>query len=365
MNPVFDYQCSDCGRRFPRKEQLSRHQRRTHPVSRVQCRWCPYTQPSSEMYRLRKHELTHQKYLRLIPATTPLPVSTISSTISTPWEERVLSHNTEELTQYLEKNMPDFADILQMEPRTPSPMRNLLQQEEVPSPPPMAKIPSDQLFKKYLTTSPVSSISLSESMDTPQDLADSDILPAVVPNMTEPTPVNTPLLNVPTCNPLTSSLPLDLSKSARNTPSVHQSSHSIFTEPDNNNEEPLDLTLRKKPAKIPLEPVTPIIDCTQPREWYQPHRLDPLPDTSKPYIHLCLDPRLFFAGAPSHYMTHPLSQQLQHIKASQQDTRSRYQRQLVPTGVKTIMKEERCYLPDGSMIELRDTWTAMDEPTEE
>jgi hypothetical protein len=37
--------------------------------------------------------------------------------------------------------------------------------------------------------------------------------------------------------------------------------------------------------------------------------------------------------------------------------KSRYQRKLVPLGTRSIMKEERCYLPDASMIEMRDTWT--------
>ena len=83
--------------------------------------------------------------------------------------------------------------------------------------------------------------------------------------------------------------------------------------------------------------------------------------------HMCLDPRLFFAGAPSHYLQHPLAKSLnEKIAMSRQSTKYRYQRKLVPLGIRSIMKEERCYLPDGSMIEMRDTWT-MDnkEATEE
>ena len=44
--------------------------------------------------------------------------------------------------------------------------------------------------------------------------------------------------------------------------------------------------------------------------------------------------------------------------------KSQYQRHLTPVGVKTIIKEERCYLPDGTIYELRDIWTA-DSITEE
>lgn len=50
--------------------------------------------------------------------------------------------------------MPDFSDLLGVEPYTPSPMRQLLNEE----PPPEVIIPSDQLFSKYLQDlSPVNS----------------------------------------------------------------------------------------------------------------------------------------------------------------------------------------------------------------
>jgi hypothetical protein len=42
---------------------------------------------------------------------------------------------------------------------------------------------------------------------------------------------------------------------------------------------------------------------------------------------------------------------------------SKYQRHLTPVGVRTI-KEERYYLPDGTIHELRDIWTA-DSTTED
>jgi hypothetical protein len=83
-------------------------------------------------------------------------------------------------------------------------------------------------------------------------------------------------------------------------------------------------------------------------------------------VDLCLDPRLFFAGVPSHYLQHPLAKSLnEKIAMSRQSTKSRYQRKLVPLGIRSIMKEERCYLPDGSMIEMRDTWTMDNKDTTE
>jgi hypothetical protein len=51
--------------------------------------------------------------------------------------------------------MPDFADLLGTEPRTPSPMRDLIGTSAVASPPLEAVVPSDQLFSGYL--SPVTS----------------------------------------------------------------------------------------------------------------------------------------------------------------------------------------------------------------
>jgi DNA-directed RNA polymerase subunit RPC12/RpoP len=68
---VYSYQCEDCGKRFPRKYQLGRHIRRIHPTERVQCRRCHYSQPATDAYRVRKHELIHQKYLNLEPMATP------------------------------------------------------------------------------------------------------------------------------------------------------------------------------------------------------------------------------------------------------------------------------------------------------
>jgi hypothetical protein len=66
----------------------------------------------------------------------------------------------------------------------------------------------------------------------------------------------------------------------------------------------------------------------------------------------------YFVGAPSHYLDHPLAKSLNDkITMSRQSMKFRYQRKLEPLGTRSIMKEERCYLPDGRMIEMRDTWT--------
>jgi hypothetical protein len=65
----------------------------------------------------------------------------------------------------------------------------------------------------------------------------------------------------------------------------------------------------------------------------------------------------YFAGARSHYLDHSLAKSLNgKITMSRQSMKSRYQRKLVSLGTRSIMKEERCYLHDGSMIDMRDTW---------
>ena len=96
---------------------------------------------------------------------------------------------------------------------------------------------------------------------------------------------------------------------------------------------------------IPLEPVSNYISSSP-------------QSTSTRYDHLAHDPRLFFAGAPSSYIEHPLAATLQStINLCRKNQQARYQRRLLPIGNNTIVKEERCYLPDGTIMELRDIWT--------
>ncbi|CAC5407857.1 unnamed protein product [Mytilus coruscus] len=64
-------------------------------------------------------------------------------------------------------------------------------------------------------------------------------------------------------------------------------------------------------------------------------------------------PKIIFAGAPSQYHTHLLANTLQEkVKLCRTSQKARYKRQLVPIGVRNIMKEERCYLPDGTILEM-------------
>ena len=61
-----------------------------------------------------------------------------------------------QLMRELDASMPDFADLLGTEPRTPSPMTDLIRTSAVASPSPEAVVPSNQLFSRYLfpVTSP-------------------------------------------------------------------------------------------------------------------------------------------------------------------------------------------------------------------
>jgi hypothetical protein len=137
---VYPHQCEDCGKRFPRKDQLGRHIR-THPTERVQCRWCHYSQPATDAYRVRKHGLIHQKYLDLEPMATPSYTrGQVESVVQVP----NIDDSCRQLMRELDASMPDFADLLGVEPRTPSPMRILM--GIVASPPPEAVVPSDQVL---------------------------------------------------------------------------------------------------------------------------------------------------------------------------------------------------------------------------
>ena len=66
-----------------------------------------------------------------------------------------IDDNCRQLMRELDASMSDFADLLGTDPRSPSPMRDLIGTSAVASPPPEAVVPSDQLFSRYL--SPVTS----------------------------------------------------------------------------------------------------------------------------------------------------------------------------------------------------------------
>jgi hypothetical protein len=133
-------------------------------------------------------------------------------------------------------------------------------------------------------------------------------------------------------------------------------------------DEPLDLSVRGRLTTrvIPSQSFTNVIDCTNTisRGSWNPRSIEVDP-RDKSNNHMCHDPRWFFAGAPSAYMDHPLASTLQEkANLCKRNQKSQYQRHLTPVGVRTIIKEERCYLPDGTIYELRDIWTA-DSTTEE
>ena len=63
---VYPYQCEDVARDSQENTNLG-DTRRAYPTERVQCRWCHYSQPATDAYRVKKHEFIHQKYLNLEP----------------------------------------------------------------------------------------------------------------------------------------------------------------------------------------------------------------------------------------------------------------------------------------------------------
>lgn len=101
-----------------------------------------------------------------------------------------------------------------------------------------------------------------------------------------------------------------------------------------NQDEPLDLSMKLKPAnslnikpkEIHTNSLTPMIDCSVPTNLWNVKLTSLEIDNHE---HLCLDPRLFFPGAPSQYHTHLLANILQDkgnlCRTSQ---KARYKRQL-------------------------------------
>lgn len=412
---VYPHQCEDCGKRFPRKDQLGRHIRRTHPTERVQCRWCHYSQPATDAYRVRKHELIHQKYLDLEPMATPSYTrGQVESVVQVP----DIDDSCRQLMRELDASMPDFADLLGVEPRTPSPMRDLM--GIVASPPPEAVVPSDQLFSRYLSpvTSPEGTYSDESEEPVPASVTIISPLSEGAGSQTGTPEISNTLVS--SGNTGQTSVPvLDLSSRASTTVATGttsqtsdcaqalnltssqtianipasraemtsgtpcQTSVPITSSPINTpmdlrsksisnegafQDEPLDLSVRGRPTTrvIPSQSFTNVIDCTTTisRESWNPRSIEVDP-RDKSNNHMCHDPRWFFAGAPSAYMDHPLASTLQEkANLCKRNQKSQYQRHLTPVGVRTIIKEERCYLPDGTIYELRDIWTA-DSTTEE
>ena len=88
-----------------------------------------------------------------VPEPTPQHTG-MKSTVTSYRLEPVVYNNiwdtptTRKLTQTLDEAMPDFADLLSMQPRTPSPLKTLRNEQP---PPKEVIISSDQLFAKYLT----------------------------------------------------------------------------------------------------------------------------------------------------------------------------------------------------------------------
>ena len=420
VNP---YQCEDCGKRFPRKYQLGRHIRRTHPTERVQCRWCHYSHPAIDAYRVRKHELIHQKYLDLEPMATPSYTSgQVESVVQVP----DIDDSCRQLMRELVASMPDFTDLLRTEPRTPSPMRDRIGTVAVASPPPEAVVPSDQLFSRYvspvtspkgtypdepeepvpvsvtsispltegagsqtrtqeisatssLTSTPVSSRNTGQTwvplLDLSSSQANTPVTSAAMATVTTSQTSDCAQALDLTSNQAIASIPASRVAITSGTPG--KTSVPITSSPINapmdlrsksiSNEgafqdERLDLSVRGRPTTrvIPTQSFTNVIDCTTTisRGKWNPRSIEVDP-RDKNNNHMCHDPRWFFAGAPSAYMDHPLASTLQEkANLCKRNQESQYQRHLTPVGARTIIKEEICCLPNGTIYELRDIWTA-------
>ena len=165
MDKVWIDQCQDCGKRFPNATKLNRHIKRVHGP-RLKCNFCWWS-----CQRQIEHERAHHNREGFVPAETPAFSGSVSSVIvpvtsstgsSTP-QQPVMSSIppfipltpilplVPSLTEVdLQLSMPDFANLLRIDPATPSPLKHI--RGDSPTIPPSVFIPSDQLFSKYLAS---------------------------------------------------------------------------------------------------------------------------------------------------------------------------------------------------------------------
>ncbi|CAG2187307.1 unnamed protein product [Mytilus edulis] len=268
---------------------------------------------ADDKYRLRQHETSRHSYHQFYLGDTPRHTGSLKSSVereerpfpsrsqpahtypSTSTSPRQSETTIRQITALLDEQMPDFAELLN-EPRTPSPMKRLRNEETTSILSPSLFVPSDNLF-----------------ICTPTN-------PTVSP---EPAaPINTPLDLTKTITPVyiesTNDEPIDLSKSSTTLlpttspeplpPPSHVPSPSPVPVPSSlfsqSSETPLDRTINSYKTIQPAE-----IDCTLPTyQWNKSKEIKvDLPD----YNDISLDPRLFFARAPSSYLKHPLAKTLQ------------------------------------------------------
>ncbi|CAC5373421.1 unnamed protein product [Mytilus coruscus] len=217
-----------------------------------------------------------------------------------------------------------------LESQIPS-LRQLLNEE----PPPECIVPSDQLFSKYLQDlSPVNS---PDNFSIDIDLEPQE--PSITLHNSEPSPPvsiatiidqqqPSPSLSVATSinHQEPTEQILDLTMTRTITPCTPED--PITT----NQEEPLDLSMKLKPAnnlnikpkEIPTNSLTPVIDCLVPTNLWN---VKPISLKTDNHEHLCLDPRLFFAGAPSQYHTHLLANTLQEkVNLCRTSQKARYKK---------------------------------------
>ena len=170
MDKVWIDQCQDCGKRFPNATTLNRHIKRVHGPC-LKCNFCWWSCQSHQRQSLVEHERTHHNREWFVPAETPAFSGSVSSVIvpvtsstgsSTPQQPLMSSIPpfipltqilplVPSLTEVdLQLSMPDFANLLRIDPATPSPLKRL--QGDSPTIQPSVSMPPDQFFPKYLAS---------------------------------------------------------------------------------------------------------------------------------------------------------------------------------------------------------------------
>ena len=185
--------------------------------------------------------------------------------------------------------------------------------------------------------------------------------------------VLTPVVSSITAISTSVAKPCSVLNPASSQPSISSFAQSTTpVEPSTIQDSPLDLSISSNPHN--QKTTSPILEiyCKEAKNIRKVIPLDPVyspfsgssTSTVTKSEHLAHDPRLLFPGAPSSYTSHaldPIIQSKTYLWKTHQQ--ARYQRRLIPVWTTAIIKEQQCYLPDGSIMELRDIWKK--DPTEE
>ncbi|CAC5378062.1 unnamed protein product [Mytilus coruscus] len=236
-------------------------------LSSVVC--APYSQPKCDGYRVRQHVKCHEKYTNLVTARNNLCVRLRGKTTYQKRDQSLLRQPGS--SQNSLRPACRISQTCGVEPRTPSPKRQLLNEEPPPEviidlEPQEPSVSSSNLNSTLFNQEPSPLVSIETTIDHQEHtehILDSSVTGTITPC--------TPILEITSLN------------------TQKYTEKPITT----NKEVPLDLSMKTtnklniKPVEIPTKSLTPIIDCLISKIIWNKQPLSLEKDNHE---HLCLDP---------------------------------------------------------------------------